>query len=99
MGHIHQAQGTQGDIKGLIKEQECLGIHTRPCDLTQTVVGSSLLGIRHHLARDIDTNDCSVLADLPGDAARDEASAARDVEHAFAWPYVSHLEQTGLGRR
>src|SRR4030095_13053380 len=99
MWHIHQAQRTQGDIKSPIGEQEFLGIHTRPCDLTQTLVGSHVLGIRHHLTRDIDTNDCSMLANLPGDAARDEASAARYVEHAFAWPYVSHLEQTGLGRR
>jgi hypothetical protein len=56
------------------------------------LVSSHLLGVRHHLAGDVDTNDCPTLADLPGDAARDEASAARHVKHAFAWPYSSHLE-------
>src|SRR5215813_6315169 len=99
MWHIHQSQRTQGDIKGLIGEQECLGIHTRPCDLTQMVVGSRLRGIRHHLAGDVDTNHGPALADLLGDTARDEASTARHIKHAFAWLYSSHLEQTCLSWR
>jgi hypothetical protein len=99
MGHIHQTQCTQGNIKGSIREQECLGIHARPGDVTQSLVGSHLLGVRHHLAGDIDTYDCPTLADLPGDAARDEARATRHIERPFAWPYICHLEQAALGRR
>ena len=99
MWYIHQAPCTQGDIKGPIGEKEFFGIHTRPGDLTQMLAVCHMLGVRHHLASDVDTNNCPALADLPGNAARDEASAARHLEHAFAGLYISHLEQTVLGRR
>ena len=83
LGHVHQTERAQHGVERAVGVLERLGVH--PAEVTGEPACRGRRGNRrHHVFRDVRGRYESARTDGVGGAERDEAGAARDVEHPLA---------------